>query len=46
MAYPGRLMKHLAATNIVLETAEDTFAPTEISNAFAVPIYRDGIVYT
>ncbi|KAI0899293.1 putative O-methyltransferase [Annulohypoxylon nitens] len=41
-----RTLKHLAATNVVAEAGADRYIATRLSNAFAEPKYRDGIIYT
>jgi hypothetical protein len=45
-ALVSRILKHLAAMNIVAETDVDTYAPTPLSNAFMQDRYRDGLIYT
>jgi hypothetical protein len=42
----SRILKHLAAMNIIIETAADTYASTPLSNAFTEERYRDGLIYT
>lgn len=42
----ARIMKHLAAMNIIEEVGSDTYAPSPLSNSLTEPKYRDGIIYT
>lgn len=42
----ARIMKHLAATNVVCEVGPDTYASTLLSNSLTEAKYRDGIIYT
>ena len=45
MVHLGRIMKHLAATNLVAETGTDSYQLTTTSRALVEPKYRDGICY-
>ncbi|KAH9904509.1 putative O-methyltransferase [Xylariomycetidae sp. FL2044] len=42
----ARIMKHLAAMNIVGERDDGVYVATPLSDALTEPRYRDGIVYT
>lgn len=42
---PARMLKHLAATNVVKEISSNQYAATPLCNAFVEPKYRDGITY-
>ncbi|KAB5560189.1 putative hydroxyindole O-methyltransferase [Coniochaeta sp. 2T2.1] len=42
----NRMLKHLAAMNILSETESGNFASTPLSNAFAEERFRDGLLYT
>ncbi|KAI1498355.1 putative O-methyltransferase [Biscogniauxia marginata] len=42
----SRIMKHLAAMNIVEENGVDTYMATRLSNSLTESNYRDGIIYT
>lgn len=42
----ARIMKHLAAMNIIQEVGPDTYAPSHLSNSLTESKYRDGIIYT
>ena len=39
-------MKHLVAMHVVGEDGPDSYRATDLSNALAIPQYRDGIVFT
>lgn len=41
----ARMLRHLAAMATITETAPDTFAPTQISLAYAAQNYQDTILY-
>lgn len=41
----GRMLRHLAAVNLVRETGPSTFANTPTSSAFAESSYQDSILY-
>ena len=41
----GRMLRHLAAMGTVREVAEDTFAPTPTTSAFAESAYQDTILF-
>lgn len=45
---PARIMKHLAAMNIVGEApgSTDGYTATPLSNSLTEQKYRDGIIYT
>ncbi|OTA55120.1 putative O-methyltransferase [Hypoxylon sp. EC38] len=42
----SRILKHLAAMNIVAESGADKYVATPLSNAFTEPRYRAGLIYT
>ena len=41
----GRILKHLAAMEVIREVDADSYVPTKFANALAVPKYRDGISF-
>ncbi|KAI1380465.1 putative O-methyltransferase [Hypoxylon crocopeplum] len=41
-----RILKHLAAMNIIAESGTDSYVATRLSDALTEPKYRDGIIYT
>ena len=41
----ARMLKHLAAMNIVAETQTGTYTSTPLTNAFTETRFRDGITY-
>ncbi|KAK4222581.1 S-adenosyl-L-methionine-dependent methyltransferase [Podospora fimiseda] len=41
-AFIGRLLKHVAAMGYLIETASDTYEPTNFTNALTIPILNAG----